>query len=82
MPAYSKKQDFFETIEGLEIKDTLEQLCLSDKYCTDSSYSPNTTNYSDNLMTFIDKHMSYIRSHPQIDPVQYVANLKLVTKRR
>lgn len=78
---YSRKQDFFDTPEGAAIKEILELIDKSDDYNSSPSYSPNTEVYGDNLIPFVDKHMAYIRSHPSLNAMQYVSNLKIVSRK-
>lgn len=46
------------------------------------SFSANTTLYPDGQMPFVDKHIAYLMDHPKLDPEQYLANLRLMLKRR
>lgn len=82
MSFISKKQDYFDTPEGLEVKEILKSMSTDENYTTRASYSPNTEQYSDNLIPFIDKHMSYLRRHPQVNPTQYISNLRLLTRKK
>jgi hypothetical protein len=79
---YSKKQDFFDTPEGKEIEEILKHIASSDDFSTSSSYSPNSDLYMNNSMTFVEKHMAYIRSHPKVNPGQYVSNLKISSRKK
>lgn len=78
---YYKKQDFFDTTEGEEIKNTLIHINNSEDYNSPPSYSPNTAMYENNLIPFVDKHMAYIRSHPNLNALQYVSNLKIISRK-
>jgi hypothetical protein len=49
-------------------------------YNTGSTYSADGERYPDNLIPFVDKHMNYLYSHPTMDPVQYLGNLRLMTR--
>lgn len=82
MPVYNKKVDFFTSEEGLMSLEALKEMDANNNYSTESSYSANTELYSNNRISFIDKHMIYMRNHPSIDPRQYIANLRLMTKVR
>lgn len=82
MATVNRKQDFFETAEGIELKKKLLQIQSSGLYETSSSYSPNTVLYEDNQRSFVDKHKDYILKHPHMDPNQYIANLQIITRRR
>ncbi len=78
---YYRKQDFFDTPEGEAIKAILISMDESDDFNCPASYSPNTEIYEDNLIPFVDKHMAYIRSHPSLNAMQYVSNLKIVSRK-
>jgi hypothetical protein len=80
--AYKRKQDFFETEEGVEVERILKMMVANEIYNTESSYSANSELYPDNRIPFVNKHMAYLRSHPATDPEQYLANLRLMTRVR
>lgn len=82
MPTLKKRVNFFESTEGLEIKNTLMQMALDQAYNTESSYSANSETYPDNLIPFVAKHMSYLNAHPSTDPQHYISNLRLMTRVR
>ena len=80
MATVSKRVDFFNSEEGVEIEQILMQMTTDTAYNTNSIYSANTDLYPDNQMSFVDKHMNYLRCHPAIDTRQYLSNLRLMTK--
>lgn len=80
MATFKKKLSLLDTDEGMEIVQALHQMVEDNAYSTDSSYSANSTNYPDNLIPFVDKHINYLRQHQNMDPKQYLANLRLMTK--
>ena len=82
MSTTKKKVNFFESVEGEEIKQTLQRMAKDGTYNTKSSYSANVVQHPDNLISFVDKHMNYINTHPSIDPYPYVSNLRLMTRIR
>lgn len=82
MPTAKRNTAFFESEEGKAIEEILKQLDSSDSHNTESSYSINSDLYPDNLIPFVDKHKNYLIKHPSTDPMQYIANLKLITRRR
>lgn len=79
LPKKTRKQ-FFDSVEGLEIKQALEQMVGDVRFNTLPSYSANSVLYPDNLMPFVDRHMNYLMSHPQLEAKKYLANVKLVTR--
>lgn len=68
--------------QELYIRAMLHDMELNTSYNTVSSYGANQTLYPDNVMSFTDKHLSYIKSHPNLDPEQYLSNLRLKIKKR
>ena len=73
---------FFDTEEGIEIEKILNDMDTNESFNTDSSYSANSDLYPDNLIPFVEKHKNYLIKHPSTDPNQYLANLRLVTRKR
>jgi len=82
MPSYRKKTDLFKTDAGLEVVRELKTMTTDDAYNTKPSFSVKSELYPDNLIPFVDKHMDYLRSHPAMDPRQYLSNLRLMTRIR
>lgn len=80
MATLKKRVSFFDSDEGLAIKQVLVRMVSDNTYHTASSYSANSVLYPDNLMPFVDKHMAYLNTHPTINPRQYLANLRLMTR--
>lgn len=77
-----KKSRVFDDVTGDEIKGILAQMDKDTIYNTEPSYSANGDKYPDHSMPFVDKHMNYLRTHPSIDPQQYISNLRLMTRIR
>ena len=75
-----KRINFFESEEGVLAMNVLRGMMVDETFNTDSSFSSNADSYPDNLITFVDKHMTYLNTHPNIDPRQYVSNLRLMTR--
>jgi hypothetical protein len=82
MSTYKKKQNFFESSEGVKVAELLTAMAADPTYNTVSSYSANSELYPDNLIPFVNKHMDYLRNHPATDPRHYLANLRLMTRVR
>ncbi len=74
-----KAKDFLTSAEGEAAYAELMNMVNDKNYSTVSSYSPSSEN--GNLL-FIDKHMNYLSSHSGVNALQYVSNLKLITKIR
>jgi hypothetical protein len=82
MGSFVKKPKFIDSEDAVEIRAALKQMTVDAKYNTTSTYSANSERYSDNLIPFVDKHMNYLVTHPSINPHQYLANVKLMTRVR
>jgi hypothetical protein len=77
-----KRVNFFETEEGASVEAALVALQADILFNTESSYSANAELYPDNRIPFVDKHKKYLLTHPTVDPLSYVSNLRLMTKIR
>ena len=82
MPTYKKKIDFITSDEGIITAELLRLMVLDEAFATEPSFSADSQTYPDNLIPFIDKHMMYLRSHPNTNPIQYISNLRLMTRLR
>ena len=82
MPTAKKKVNLYESEEGAVIQKELISMAADATYNTGSSYSTDTSSYSDHLIPFVDKHMRYLNLHPSVDPLHYLANLRLMTRIR
>lgn len=82
MPTLKRKINFFESEEGVRIKELLHLMSTDTKYNTRSSYIASGVDYPDNMIPFVDKHMNYLNTHPSLDPTQYLSNLRLMMRIR
>lgn len=82
MSVQKKADAFLSSLAGAEVRKSLVAMSESATYNTQATYSTDSTLYPDNLIPFVDKHMNYLSKHPATDPVQYLANLRLMTKVR
>ena len=82
MANVKKRVDFYESEDGLRIKEILIEMTHSERYNTNSSYSANSAVHPDNLIPFVEKHMAFINTHPNVNADQYLSNLRLLTKLR
>lgn len=80
--AGSKKSRTFDEQETKDIRALLHKIVLDKGFNTESTYSANEIDYPDHLIPFIEKHVAYLKNHPKLDPDQYIANLRLMTKIR
>jgi hypothetical protein len=79
---FKKRSDFFDSEEGVDIREQLRLMTTDNKYNTTSTFSTNNELYPDNLIPFVDKHMNYLNVHPKLDATQYLANIRLMTRVR
>jgi len=73
---------FFDTELGIRIEKALHEMTRDKSFNTASTYSADSETYPDNLISFVDKHMTYLVAHPSLDAQMYVANLRLMTRKR
>lgn len=82
MAAQKKRVNFYESLDGREVRRKLTAMSQDPAFNTTGGYSANSELYPDNVISFVDKHMSYLNAHPGVDPDHYVANLRLMTRRK
>ena len=81
MPTATRK--YLLTPEEVErVENELRKMLEDDNFNTLSSYIASTEVYSDHKIPFVQKHMAYLRSHPKVNPDQYLSNLRMMTKIR
>jgi hypothetical protein len=59
--------------------DALKQMEADTRYNTPTKYSPDTRQYPTNEISFSSLHLTYLRKYPDVDPEQYLQNLRLIT---
>ena len=72
------QENFLKSADAIYVRNELVQMEADPTYITPITF---TTLTADNQLQFVDKHMSYLSRHTKIDPLQYLANLKLMTRR-
>ena len=72
-----RKDKYLLTDEGQKAKQQLEDMAASAQYNTQSSYSPKQDD-----VTFVEKHLEHLSQHSYLQSHEYIANLKLMTKKR
>ena len=60
----------------------LKKLEKDPQYNTKSRYHSDVERYPNNLITFAQSHIEHLKKFPNINPDQYISNLKLMTKIR
>jgi hypothetical protein len=48
----------------------------------DPAYQTRTPFHVHSNITFIEHHLTYLKGHPSLNPYHYMANLKLMLKKR
>lgn len=76
MSKLQSAQKFLASEEAKLIREDLMKMVADPCFNTESSY---TTSSSDSLL-FVDKHMRYMSKYANVDPQQYLSNLKLMTR--
>ena len=71
------QENFLASPDAVYIRDELVRMEADPAFITPITF---TTLTADNQLQFVDKHMGYLSRHTKIDPFQYLANLKLMTR--
>jgi hypothetical protein len=71
------RQSFLKSDKATVLRDQLIEMTKSPLYNTKVQ---GITDTPDDIR-FIEKHMNYMSSFPKMDHLQYISNLKLMTKR-
>lgn len=74
----SRTKSFLESEQGIAIREQLMEMTASEKYNTKSRYSVSDPGGQ----SFVEKHMKYMSLYPNMNHIQYVSNLKLMTKQK
>jgi len=64
------------------VEERLRAMQMDETLDTTPSYSANSERYPDNQIPFVDKHLAYLMAHPAVDFGHYLANLRLMIKKR
>lgn len=82
MAEYKRKTSLVDSLEGEEIIEMLRAMEADDNYNTETSYSSNGDLNPGNRISFVDKHIKYLNDHRNVDPYQYLSNLRIMTRVR
>lgn len=80
MPTIRRKSDFFDSEEGIRVRQALIDMESDNDFNTEAGYSANTEVYANNRIPFVDKHMKYLSENQAVDLNQYLSNLRLMTR--
>lgn len=70
--------NFLSSPEAVYARRALTVMEADPDFETPTSFTMLT---ADNKLTFANKHMNYLSKHTSLDPMQYISNLKLMTRR-
>ena len=66
----------------IAVMDELKAMLDDPDMITLDGYTPDCENYPTNRISFIEQHVRYLRAHKNVNPEQYLSNLKLMIKKR
>lgn len=70
------RQDFLNSPAGVQATRELQQMVSSSKYSTNEAYITQVNRTS----KFVERHIDYLIKHPNVSPVAYVSNLRVMLK--
>ena len=70
------QQKFLDSDVATEVRAELERMEADNMYNTQPIYAATMVE----AKTFVAKHMDYLCERPKLDPQQYLANLRLMTR--
>lgn len=79
---HTTRTQVIKRLEDDSVREKLEAMEHNPQLNTQSSYSSNASLYPDGQRPFVQKHIDYLLDHPQLNPDQYLANLRLMLKKR
>jgi len=74
MPESLSVRNFLKSEAAQSIREELIKMVNDPAFNTNSTYSPTSEGSS---MLFVDKHLNYLSKHLNLDPQQYLSNLRL-----
>lgn len=78
--AKATKARHFTDDQEVRLMTALAEMEKSLNFNTASQYSGNVEKHPDNRISFTEKHLNHLKKFPNIDPDQYVMNLRLMTR--
>jgi hypothetical protein len=78
--AKSSKTKAFSLASETEVFSLLTDMEKDSRYNTQTRYIADTAKYPTNIITFAEQHLEHLRKFPDVNPYQYISNLKLMTK--
>jgi hypothetical protein len=65
-----------------EVLTSLRSMEADPAFVTKSAYRANAEQWPGNRISFVGTHVSYLKVHPSVDPKHYLANLRLMLRKR
>ncbi len=82
MSAKNSKSHIYDPVHEAEVLAVLQSMEQDASYNTETRYAADSVKYPTHRITFSERHMEHLKKFPNIDPDQYVANLKMMTRER
>jgi len=82
MMGKNQQDGFINSVSEDQIVEELNSLKASSSYMTNPAYRGNAEKWPNHQISFVNFHLGYLRDHPALNPHQYIANLRLVLKKR
>lgn len=76
MALSAKIKEFLDSPQATEIREELTRMMQDPVYNTEPKYSA----IAKGSVPFVDKHINYLSVHRNINPNQYLSNLRLITR--
>ena len=70
------------SVSEAEVEAALCSLEANSAYVTKPAYRGNVEKWPNHQISFLDFHLGYLKDHPLLDPHHYIANLRLMLKKR
>lgn len=81
MPTAKRTVDFLISDEGVWCRTALETMEQDAAFHTEPSFTSDEEHFPDNLMPFVMTHMNYLTKHAEVNPRQYISNLRLRSRK-
>jgi hypothetical protein len=69
-------------MEEAEILAALKSLEKDPAFITKSAYRANAVLWPNHHISFVDTHLMYLKARPALNPQHYIANLKLMLRKK
>lgn len=70
------RQEFLESPAGIQARRELQHMVNSSVYRTNERHNPQISHTS----SFVERHLGYLIKHPQVSPMTYLSNLRVMLK--